>query len=137
MSTNAPEPLDVTRSGDRTTARFAHLTSLNEYHADQIGKQVDRLLASPRSADSVKAFFHGWLDLDRLTTIVKDDKVFPVGDDLRADMTHETAGTTTITASVADQAQLHSVLAGLRDIGATITELRTTAMGPAARDEAA
>jgi hypothetical protein len=57
---------------------------------EQIGKQVDRLLASPRSADAVKTFFHGWLDLDRLKTIVKDDKVYAVGDDLRADMNHET-----------------------------------------------
>jgi len=42
------------------------------------------------------------------------------------DMTREDDGTTTITASIADQAQLHGVLAGLRDIGAIITELRTT-----------
>jgi hypothetical protein len=35
-------------------------------------------------------------------------------------------GGTTITVSVADQAQLHGVLAGLRDIGAVLTELRTT-----------
>jgi hypothetical protein len=41
-------------------------------------------------------------------------------------MTREKDGTTTITASIADQAQLHGVLAGLRDIGAVITELRTT-----------
>jgi anti-anti-sigma factor len=40
MSTNAPEPLEVTRDGDRVIARFARLTSLNEYHADQIGKQL-------------------------------------------------------------------------------------------------
>lgn len=40
------------------------------------------------------------------------------------DMTREPDGTTTITASIADQAQLHGVLAGLRDIGAVITELR-------------
>ena len=33
--------------------------------------------------------------------------------------------TTTITVEVADQAQLHGVLAGLRDIGAVISELRT------------
>jgi len=33
-------------------------------------------------------------------------------------------GTTTVTVQVADQAQLHGVLAGLRDIGAVITELR-------------
>ena len=40
------------------------------------------------------------------------------------DMIRENDGTTTISASVADQAQLHGVLAGLRDIGAVITELR-------------
>lgn len=39
-------------------------------------------------------------------------------------MTHDADGTTTITASISDQAQLHGVLAGLRDIGAVITELR-------------
>jgi len=43
------------------------------------------------------------------------------------DMTRDDDGTTTITVSVADQAQLHGVLAGLRDIGAVLTELRTTA----------
>jgi hypothetical protein len=42
-------------------------------------------------------------------------------------MTHESDGTTTITVSIADQAQLHGVLAGLRDIGAVIAELRTIA----------
>ena len=46
------------------------------------------------------------------------------------DMTRQDDGTTTVTVSVADQAQLHGVLAGLRDIGAVLTELRTT--GPAA-----
>jgi len=35
-------------------------------------------------------------------------------------------GTTTITVSAADQAQLHGVLAGLRDIGAVLIELRVT-----------
>jgi RimJ/RimL family protein N-acetyltransferase len=42
------------------------------------------------------------------------------------DLARQNDGTTTITASIADQAQLHGVLAGLRDIGAVITELRTT-----------
>jgi RimJ/RimL family protein N-acetyltransferase len=42
------------------------------------------------------------------------------------DMTRDDDGTTTVTISIADQAQLHGVLAGLRDIGAVITELRTT-----------
>ena len=40
------------------------------------------------------------------------------------DMTRNDDGTTTITALIPDQAQLHGVLAGLRDIGAVITELR-------------
>ncbi len=42
------------------------------------------------------------------------------------DMTRDEDGTTTLTVSTADQAQLHGVLAGLRDIGAVITELRAT-----------
>lgn len=41
------------------------------------------------------------------------------------DMTRDGNGATTITVEVADQAQLHGVLAGLRDIGAVISELRT------------
>jgi anti-anti-sigma factor len=40
MAAEAPAPLVVTQDGDRTVARFAHQTSLNEYHADQIGKQL-------------------------------------------------------------------------------------------------
>ena len=42
------------------------------------------------------------------------------------DMTRDDDGTTSVTVSVADQAQLHGVLAGLRDIGAVLTELRIT-----------
>jgi RimJ/RimL family protein N-acetyltransferase len=42
------------------------------------------------------------------------------------DMTRDDQGATTVTVPVADQAQLHGVLAGLRDIGAVITELRVT-----------
>lgn len=45
----------------------------------------------------------------------------------KPDVTRESDGTTTITASIADQAELHGLLAGLRDIGAVITELRATA----------
>jgi RimJ/RimL family protein N-acetyltransferase len=40
------------------------------------------------------------------------------------EMTRDDQGATTVTVPVADQAQLHGVLAGLRDIGAVITELR-------------
>ncbi len=35
-------------------------------------------------------------------------------------------GTTTLAGPVADQAHLHGVLAGLRDIGATLLDLRAT-----------
>jgi RimJ/RimL family protein N-acetyltransferase len=41
------------------------------------------------------------------------------------DMARDDDGATTVTVQVADQAQLHGVLAGLRDIGAVISELRT------------
>ncbi len=40
------------------------------------------------------------------------------------DMTHHEDGTTSLAISIADQAQLHGMIAGLRDIGAVITELR-------------
>ncbi|HEY7595265.1 MAG TPA: hypothetical protein VH969_19095 [Actinophytocola sp.] len=46
------------------------------------------------------------------------------------DMTRHDDGTTTITISVADQAQLHGVLARLRDIGTVLTELHTTGASP-------
>jgi RimJ/RimL family protein N-acetyltransferase len=42
------------------------------------------------------------------------------------EMTRDDDGATTVTVQVADQAQLHGVLAGLRDIGAVISELRTS-----------
>jgi len=41
------------------------------------------------------------------------------------DMTRDDDGSTTVTVQVADQAQLHGMLAGLRDIGAVISEVRT------------
>jgi RimJ/RimL family protein N-acetyltransferase len=41
------------------------------------------------------------------------------------DMTRDDDGSTTVSVAVADQAQLHGVLAALRDIGAVISELRT------------
>jgi RimJ/RimL family protein N-acetyltransferase len=40
------------------------------------------------------------------------------------DLTRDDDGATTVRVEVADQAQLHGVLAGLRDIGAVISELR-------------
>ena len=42
------------------------------------------------------------------------------------EMTRDEDGATTVTVQVADQAQLHGVLARLRDIGAVISELRSS-----------
>jgi len=42
------------------------------------------------------------------------------------DLVRDDDGTTTVTVPVADQAQLHGVLAGLRDMGAVLTDLRVT-----------
>jgi hypothetical protein len=47
------------------------------------------------------------------------------------DLTRDGDGTTTITVSVADQAQLHGTLARLRDLGVVLIELRH--IGVAAR----
>jgi len=50
------------------------------------------------------------------------------------DMTCDGDGGTTVTVAAADQAHLHGVLAGLRDIGAVISELRAgAAPGPICR----
>ena len=43
------------------------------------------------------------------------------------DMTFDDDGTTTVTVSVADQTQLHGILAGIRDIGAVLIELHSSA----------
>ena len=45
-------------------------------------------------------------------------------DDLN--ITRHGDGTSTLTGPIADQAQLHGVLAGLRDIGAVLIDLHTT-----------
>jgi hypothetical protein len=45
------------------------------------------------------------------------------------DLTRHPDGSTTITVSV-DQARLHGVLAGLRDVGAVLTEIRTAGADP-------
>lgn len=42
------------------------------------------------------------------------------------DLRHLDDGTTSLTIDGADQAQLHGVLAGLRDIGAVLVELKTS-----------
>ena len=43
-----------------------------------------------------------------------------------AELTRDDDGTTVLTVAVADQAQLHGVLAGLRDAGMVLVELRGT-----------
>lgn len=40
-------------------------------------------------------------------------------------ITHDRAGTSTLTGPLADMAQVHGVLCGLRDIGAVLIDLRT------------
>jgi hypothetical protein len=52
-------------------------------------------------------------------------------------MTRDDDGTTTVTVRVADQAQLHGVLARLRDLGVVIAELRRTADRSAVEDRPA
>lgn len=47
-------------------------------------------------------------------------------------LTRDSDGTSTLIAAVADQAQLHGILAGLRDIGATLLDLRVIGCAPAA-----
>jgi hypothetical protein len=42
------------------------------------------------------------------------------------DLTRDEDGATTVTVQVADQAQLHGVLAGLRDIGATVISMTSS-----------
>lgn len=46
-------------------------------------------------------------------------------------ITHDRAGTSTLRGPIADQAQLHGVLSGLRDIGAVLLDLHAAA-GPVA-----
>jgi Protein of unknown function (DUF1592)/Protein of unknown function (DUF1588)/Protein of unknown function (DUF1595)/Protein of unknown function (DUF1587)/Protein of unknown function (DUF1585) len=43
---------------------------------DQLDQQAQRLLQDPRATDAVMSFMSGWLGLDRLNTVVKDDTVF-------------------------------------------------------------
>lgn len=45
------------------------------------------------------------------------------------ELTRHNDGTTTVTVAVADQAQLHGVLTGLRDIGAVLIALRVAPGG--------
>jgi hypothetical protein len=44
-------------------------------------------------------------------------------------ITRDDDGTSTLTGTLADQAQLHGVLAGIRDIGVPLLEVRSLAPG--------
>ena len=56
----------------------------------QIDQQVTRLLQDPRAPDAVMGFMTGWLGLDRLDTVVKDDTFFKPSPTLKASMAGET-----------------------------------------------
>jgi hypothetical protein len=48
------------------------------------------MLADPRAAGTVEAFYRWWLDLDRIATVERDPKVFPeLDDELRRSMARE------------------------------------------------
>ncbi|MDB4982655.1 MAG: hypothetical protein JWM82_3407, partial [Myxococcales bacterium] len=56
----------------------------------QLDQQVARLLQDPRANDTLMSFLSGWLGLERLNTVVKDDSVFIVSPTLKAAMAGET-----------------------------------------------
>jgi hypothetical protein len=56
----------------------------------ELDRQAQRLLATPRAQDAAMSFFTPWLQLGRLATTVKDDKVFMLTDQLRQAMASET-----------------------------------------------
>jgi hypothetical protein len=56
----------------------------------QIDTQAERLMKTPRGRKALGSFVRGWLGLDRLESVVKDDKVFDLSDELRRDMLGET-----------------------------------------------
>jgi hypothetical protein len=51
--------------------------------------QADRLMWTPRGRKTLGAFVRGWLGLDRLETVTKDDQIFPLSPELRRDMQGE------------------------------------------------
>lgn len=52
------------------------------------------------------------------------------------EITHDQTGTSTLTGPIADQAELHGVLTGLRDIGAVLIDLYAVDAGQAQRGPA-
>jgi hypothetical protein len=56
----------------------------------QLDQQVTRLLQDPRAPDALMGFMSGWLGLERVNTVVKDDTVFKPSATLKASMLGET-----------------------------------------------
>jgi len=56
----------------------------------QIDQQMTRLLQDPRAPDALMGFLTGWLGLDRLETVVKDDTFYKPSATLKAAMAGET-----------------------------------------------
>ena len=59
---------------------------------DMVDQQGQRLLADPRSQDTLMDFMNSWLGLDKLYSTVKDDSVYILSNSLRDDMAAETRG---------------------------------------------
>jgi hypothetical protein len=56
----------------------------------QLDQQASRLLQDPRAPDAVMTFMTGWLGLDRVSTVVKDNTVYTPSPTLTASMAGET-----------------------------------------------
>jgi hypothetical protein len=56
----------------------------------QLDQQASRLLQDPRAPDAIMGFMTGWLGLDRVSTVVKDDTVYKPSATLKASMAGET-----------------------------------------------
>jgi hypothetical protein len=110
---------------------------------DQIKKQVDRLLGDARSDGALMRFATGWLGLDHLATVVKDDKVFMLTPELRQDMLAETRALITDTfksaGTLADlltakYSFINRRLAQLYGVSAPGDQLSKVTYGPTQRD---
>jgi hypothetical protein len=56
----------------------------------QLDAQAERLLRSSRGRKTLGTFVRGWLGVEKLESLVKDDKLFPFPEELRKDMLGET-----------------------------------------------
>jgi hypothetical protein len=72
---------------DQLLAQAADSNALGT--AAALDAQADRLMKTPRGRKTLGAFVRGWLGLDRLESVAKDDKVFALTAGLRKDMLGE------------------------------------------------